>query len=281
MLKDFVVFILSHGRANNVKTLKTLKHCGYTGDYYIVIDDEDKTASEYLSTYSDRVLMFSKSEIAKTFDECDNFDKRGVIVYARNACFELAKKLGKRYFLELDDDYKAFLYRYIKNGKLCSYSIKNIDNVFLAFIEFLKNTPTKSIAFSQGGDLIGGVENQRLKQGLLRKAMNSFFCDTEKPFKFIGRVNEDVNTYCLLGTQGELFFTFVDVSLNQMQTQKNKGGMTGEYLDSGTYIKTFYTIITNPSCVKIAMMGDKHYRIHHNVDWESCTPKILNERWKK
>jgi len=28
--KDFAVFILTHGRPDNVKTLSTLKKCGYT-----------------------------------------------------------------------------------------------------------------------------------------------------------------------------------------------------------------------------------------------------------
>ena len=28
-------------------------------------------------------------------------------------------------------------------------------------------------------------------------------------------------------------------------------------------------------------MGDKHMRMHHRVEWDCCTPKILNQRWKK
>ena len=47
MLNDFAVFILSHGRADNIKTLKMLEDGNYTGDWYIVIDNEDKTADRY------------------------------------------------------------------------------------------------------------------------------------------------------------------------------------------------------------------------------------------
>ena len=111
--------------------------------------------------------------------------------------------------------------------------------------------------------------------------MNSFFCSTDKPFKFVGRINEDVNTYTTLGQQGKLIMTVTSISVTQTQTQKNKGGMTDVYIDGGTYLKSFYTVIFSPSCVKIAMMGDKHMRIHHNVVWEHCTPMILNERWRK
>ena len=40
--EDFAVFILTHGRADNVKTYKTLKRFGYTGTIYIICSDDDK-----------------------------------------------------------------------------------------------------------------------------------------------------------------------------------------------------------------------------------------------
>lgn len=47
MNENFAVFILSHGRADNIKTIKTLKKQGYTGKIYIIIDDEDEQESLY------------------------------------------------------------------------------------------------------------------------------------------------------------------------------------------------------------------------------------------
>lgn len=111
--------------------------------------------------------------------------------------------------------------------------------------------------------------------------MNSFFCDVDKPFQFLGRVNEDVNTYTLLGQQGKLIMSISEFMLNQKQTQSNAGGMTSTYLDNGTYVKSFYSVMYSPSCVKVAMMGEKHKRMHHQVNWDACTPKILNEKYKK
>ena len=35
---DFAVFILTHGRANNVKTYATLRNSGYTGKIYLILD---------------------------------------------------------------------------------------------------------------------------------------------------------------------------------------------------------------------------------------------------
>ena len=85
MNKDFAVFILTHGRPDNVVTYNTIKNQGYTGKVYIIIDNEDKTAKKYYENYKDKVIMFNKKEISKTFDEADNFEDRRSIVYARNA----------------------------------------------------------------------------------------------------------------------------------------------------------------------------------------------------
>ena len=65
---NFVAFILTHGRPDRVLTYDKLRKHGYTGKIYIVCDDEDKTLPEYRKRFGD-VLVFSKAEIAKTFDE--------------------------------------------------------------------------------------------------------------------------------------------------------------------------------------------------------------------
>ena len=82
-----------------------------------------------------------------------------------------------------------------------------------------------------------------------------------------------------LGHTGKVFMTIPFVQLEQKTTQKTKGGMTEAYLLSGTYVKSFYTVITRPYCSKIALMvGD---RIHHLINWNVATPCIVDERYKK
>lgn len=281
MRDDFGVFILSHGRPDRVKTLKSLEKGRYTGKWWIVIDNEDDSAPEYYKRYKDRVIMFDKLEVSKTFDTADTSQERRTIVYARNACFAIAKELGIEYFLELDDDYTSFEYRVIRDKKLAVFAVKSLDGLFSAMINFLDDTGAITVAFSQGGDFIGGKDSKFYHDKVSRKAMNTFFCRVSNPFQFVGRINEDVNTYTSLGSKGKLILTISDASITQVQTQANKGGMTDVYLDSGTYLKTFYTVIFSPSCTKVGMMGDKHKRIHHMIDWERCVPKILNEKWKK
>ena len=282
-MNDFCVFILSHGRPDNVKTVKALEEAGYSGKWYIVIDNEDETADEYYKRYGDKVLMFDKKAESETFDTYDTVDNRKTIVYARNACFRLAKEVGVRYFMECDDDYKAFENRYLKDGRLKvrKLSGSDLDEACKSMIEFLKIPNVKTICFAQGGDFVGGLNSDMVKKTFRRKGMNSFFCDVEKPFKFVGRINEDVNTYTTLGARGELILTMNRVSLTQETTQKSKSGMSDVYLDGGTYLKSMYSVLSAPSCVKISMMGTGHRRIHHRIKWNNCAPMIIEERFKK
>ena len=131
--KDFAIFILTHGRPDNVKTYNVIRNRGYTGNIYIIIDNEDKSAEKYYENFGDKVIMFDKKAIAKTFDEADNFEDRRAIVYARNACFNIAKDLGIKYFMQLDDDYIAFHYRLYYMNK--PEQIRNLDTV-LGFVAY-------------------------------------------------------------------------------------------------------------------------------------------------
>ena len=279
MNSSFCVFVLSHGRPDNVVTMKTLKKQGYTGKIIVVIDNEDPCADEYMEKFDD-VEVIDKKEIAKTFDTADLSEDRRTVVYARNACFEIARRRGYECFLELDDDYSSFEHREVKDAKLLVSKFDNLDELFAAMVRFLYKTDAIAVAFAQGGDFIGGKASKNYKSGLLRKAMNTFFCRVDKPFKFVGRVNEDVNTYVTLGMRGELMLTVCDASITQGRTQGHKGGMTECYLNNGTYVKSFYTVMMAPSCVRIGLMGDKHTRIHHRVKWDNAVPKILSEKWR-
>lgn len=281
-MNELVVFILTHGRANSVYTLKSLRKHGYTGRVVFVIDNEDKQADEYYKKFSPDVEMFDKKAVSLTFDEADNFQDRRAIIYARNACFEIAKKLGYKFFIEMDDDYTGFDYRIYNQKKQKPTPIYNLDSVFMSMLEFYKSTNFAAISMAQGGDFIGGKNNQMAKRPtLFRKCMNSFLCSTDRPFQFVGKINEDVNTYTYKQSLGLLMGTIPFVSLTQKTTQKSKGGMTDLYLDSGTYIKSFYSVIFAPSSCCIKPMGDKHMRLHHAVKWDSAVPKIISEDLKK
>lgn len=280
--ENFAVFILTHGRARNVKTYATLRNQGYTGPIYLIIDNEDDQADEYRRLYGDQVIQFDKAAEAARCDVGDNFPKRNTVLFARNACFQIARDLGVEYFLQLDDDYSSFVHKFTSSLTYAEQRVKDLDRLFAIMVEYYRSIPAATVAFGQNGDFQGGAQNGDLTRlWLKRKAMNSFFCGVNRPFRFVGRMNDDVNTYVTLGNRGSVVLTVFNAAIIQGQTQQNGGGLTSMYLDLGTYAKSFYTVMYAPSCVKVSQFGNDHTRIHHRINWDVAVPKIMNERYRK
>lgn len=280
--RKFGVLIVSGGRAGRVKTLSALDRAGYRGRWWIVCDDEDATLPQYQTEHPGRIVVFNKEKYRQQTDEMDNFGPGKVVVYARNACWDIAESLGLTHFLVLDDDYTSFRFRFGSDGAFGSWNISDFDGLCSLVLDYLDDAGFTSLAFAQGGDFIGGGKSSKLPNRISwRKVMNSFFCRTDKPFRFMGRINEDTNAYTSLGNRGELFFTLLPVCLTQTQTQSNPGGLTEAYLESGTYVKSFYTVMLAPSCCKVSSMGDGHYRLHHNIKWRNAVPHIIREKHRK
>jgi hypothetical protein len=263
--------------------MKLLEKVGYTGRVYLVIDNEDKTGDEYRKVYGeDRVICFDKRKAAEWVDDMNNFNDLRAVVYARNVCFQVAKDLGCKYFMQLDDDYNSFSYRYRSDFSYVHTQInKTFEEMLDVLINFLEKTPALSVAISQGGDHIGG---QAKTLSLKRKAMNTFVCSVERPFEFKGGTNEDVNAYVTESRKGNIFFTVMQAMVNQVQTQSSSGGLTERYLDEGTYVKSFYSVMIEPSCVRVGELVDHnspHPRIHHDINWENTAVRIIHEKHKK
>jgi len=282
MGNNFAVFILTHGRPDNVKTYRTLRNQGYTGDIYIIVDNEDRTINKYQHNFNGKVIIYNKQAIANNFDTGDNFSEHRSVFFPRNASFQIASDLGLDYFLQLDDDYTSFVYKFTSSFIYKERRVLNLDKLFQIYLDFYKGIPAISIAMAQNGDFIGGRDSNIARHiSLLRKCMNTFFCTTHRPFEFVARVNEDVATYTSLGHRGQLMLTIVNTAIIQTTTQNNPGGMSDLYKAEGTYIKSFYPIMYCPSFVKISMMGDKHRRLHHNISWNNAVPCILDQKHRK
>lgn len=282
MRDDFAIFVLTNGRPDRVLTLRSLDHAGYTGRTYVVIDDEDPTGDEYRRRFGDAVLTFSKADVASRVDQADRSSDRRTILFARVAAFELARDLGLRYLMELDDDYLSFLYRTVDRfGQAHGTMIRRFDLVAEEMVRLLEATGALTVAMSQGGDHIGGSLSGTIRSGFKRKAMNSFVARVDRPIPFAGRLNEDVNAYALEGSRGELFLSPSILQLNQVATQQSIGGMTDAYRASGTYVKSFYTVMMCPSFVTIASMGRTDRRLHHRIDWDHAVPKIVGPELRR
>ena len=283
MPESFAAFILTNKRPDRVYTYTHLRNSGYTGQVFFVVDDGDPTLLAYQDKYGEQVLVFSKKEVAKTFDLADTFHQQlGAVVFARNAVAELARQRQIETYVVLDDDYTQFQYRFDREGNYKYRQIRSLDHVFAAMVRFHKRSMALTVCMAQGGDFIGGAQSQYAAgMTLTRKAMNTFFCRADRPFAYVGRINEDVNTYVGQGGRGALFLTTNAVAIVQRITQSNDGGMSDFYRQNGTYVKSFYTILMAPSCVKIATMGNKNRRMHHFVMWRYAVPKIVDEKHRK
>jgi hypothetical protein len=286
--RRFAVFILTHGRASCVYTYEALRKHGYTGEIYLVCDDEDKQIKQYLALYGlDSVIVFNKQEAIDNTDSGDNLKKRNSVVYARNHNFKIAADLGLTHFWQLDDDYSAFAYTTDNDDEYITKDAytKKLDDLLFALCDFMDESGARSVAMSQGGDFIGGGEGtfvKHIKKGKFsRKVMNSFLFRVDRPVKFMGRINEDVNMYVEWGRRGHLFVTVPRLRLYQKETQTNSGGLTEIYLDLGTYVKSFYSVLYAPSCVSITEMGNNDKRIHHQISWRHAVPMILDEQHRK
>ena len=255
---DFAVIIPTHGRYDRIYTEASLRKAGYTGDIYLLCDDEDKQLDQYKEKYGDKVLVFSKEAYAGKFDKMDNFGNKACVVYARNAIWDAARSSDGGYY-----------------GKTAT----NADDLFCAYIDFMRESGIDTICFAQGGDYIGGAENQKVRDGFKhsRKMMNWYFFDVDKPIEFKGTINEDLTSSITHGVTGGVILTNYMNSITQKETQTNAGGLTEIYLELGTYVKSFYSVIAAPSCVKVAAMGDTHLRLHHAVTWKNAVPKIIRE----
>lgn len=278
-LDNFAVFITTHGRPD-VPTYRTLRKCGYTGPIRFILDNEDETAEIYRRLYGDQVIVFDKLKYSRFVDVGDNLPGRKAVVYARNACFDIAEDLGLEYFMQVDDDYGQFYYKFAADLTYSEKSIKSLDAVFGAVLEYYKSIDAHCIAFAQNGDFVGG-EYSGLANAIKikRKVMNTFLLSIHRRFEFFGRMNDDVNSYIVHGGRGLLMFTINFVSISQADTQSMSGGMTELYKDSGTYQKSFYSVMYAPACMKISTMG-KLKRIHHLTSWDNAVPCIINEKYR-
>ena len=282
-MDKFVVIVLCHKRPYDTTTPATLRACNYTGPIILLLDDEDDTVEQYRQNYPELTIeIYSKDKMMTWVDSMDNLGDKRCAVYARNACFDVAEKYGYKYFCQMDDDYTTIPYRYIANNKLYRNNNSNLDEVFKAYLEFMDTDERiGSVAFAEPGDFVGGVGSNLNKKTFLNKCMGSWICFVDRRLYFKGTMNDDVNTYSLNGTRGQLFYTFNFIMIDTPATQSVKGGMTAIYEGRGTYSKTFYTVLCCPSFVCVDMFGDRHYRIHHKFNWERARPKVMSGRYKK
>ena len=130
------------------------------------------------------------------------------------------------YFAVADDDYSGLEYRITPSGDYRPKRVFNADDLFAAYVAFLRRSGADVICFAQGGDYIGGKDGSNVKNGfrVLRKMMNWYFFDADKPVYFTGVLNDDLNSSLTNAIEGKKIFTSTMNSIVQAETQSSKGG---------------------------------------------------------
>lgn len=281
-ISNYAVIIITHKRPDTQLTIKALKKSGYTGKTYLLVDDTDPTLPQYKEKYGKDVIVFSKEAYVGKFDLMTNEKIMGIATYARTALYDKAKKLGLDYVVVMDDDYTGFYIKIDREFNYADSAIKDMDKVIRAHLKFLRDANLDALAFAQGGDFIGGENGGFNRRGLpiLRKIMNVFFFDVDKPVYYIGAMNDDVNAGINLARQGRVALSPTIISTIPAPTQSISGGLTEMYKDTGTYQKSMYSVVLSPSSVT-AKYQEAVGRVHHWVDGSKTYPLIISEKWKK
>lgn len=267
------VLVISHKRPDCL-TVKALKKAGYGDEWHIVADDIDDT--DYESLYPNHVIRFCKNEYMETVDTIDNFCKTTSPVYARNACFDIAKRLGYDCFALLDDDLQSFSYRYLIDGKAKSKKIKALDLIFNEYCKYILNAGIACGGFVSAGRLVGGANNELFRTKFYYNPTNAYIINTHvEQIPFIGTLWED-SMYCYLNNMtGKIVRAFLPIVISMVSPGAMKpGGNTSLYAASSAYIAENYGNIAIPSFFKWTYNCTKH-RFSSNI------PQIINERWRK
>ena len=274
---NFVVFIISHERADNLATYRTLKKAGYTGEIKIVVDDEDEQLNEYQKLFGDELIVFSKLDMLKRCDTMDNFNIMTSALYARNFVFEYADAHNIEIFAMADDDVEGLYHRYsLDYKKMKKKPITNLDGVFIQFIELLKVKSIDAVAFANDGIYFGGT-NGKFKEGYGR-TINQFMMFKSSNLRFSGTRNEDMNICVRFGKVGSIFMELYNVCVDTPARSTNKGGLHSDYAVAGEYVANFYSLIAAPNCFALDMKKTGARLRRNNT---AFVPLIIDERFKK
>jgi len=277
MKNNYAVFIISHKRPE-VETLKTISGAGYTGKYFIVVDDKDTTIEEYKSRYGDHVLVFSKEEMLKETDTIDNYEILNAAVYAMNYCIKYSREKGYKYIAIFDDDTKKISLRYESEGKLKSYDIRDFDKVLELYINFLEKSNFLCVSFLPSARLIGGLKSDVWQKREYSNVANIFIIRTDSPY-FQGSLYQDLTYSVLNNYRGKLVKALLPVIYYQEPPENNlNGGLAETYTKYSKYTSIFHTVIACPSAVSIKASNDNIQIFAHK---DAYVPKILSETWKK
>lgn len=281
MRNDFAVFILTHGRAKQQKTLKMLKKCGYTGKYYLIVDNLDAQLEEYKKLYGEHVIVFDKDEAWKITDTFHNSKMLKAVVFPRNVVFPIAREQNIKFFAMCDDDLTRLAYKIQKKGKMQTTKItKNIDVILDAYVRYADEAKMTVLGMCEDGIFVGGI-NQIVKDGYTPSIGKFMLFRTDDEVKYRGLYYEDNIASFDIPLQGRLSFspTFISVTSQTDVKKSTEGGMHDAYEETAEgYVCSFMVLMAHPSGIRVRR-DRKKWKIRKSV--KNLRPMLINEKYKK
>lgn len=267
------IMICTHGRPDNQLTLKTLRELGYTGQIWLVLDNEDETYSCYHHNFGlcDDFVTFNKQYYIDHSDTGTIEDQRKCILYAKNCCEDWAKKKELDAFIIADDDITGFRYRYEKDGHLLSVLVtKNMDKIIEAYYTMIVDNNISASSFGDVRAYIGGV----IKES--RLPYNFVFRNTKYPFEWKSFMYEDTVSPIYNNMIGRYTVQLPQIQFNMKEVDaKEDGGMKAVYEKLSVYKRAFTAKVFNPTSIEIA-----NNKVGFELKKDNTFPKLVSSKFK-
>lgn len=292
-MKDFAIFILTHGRPNKQLTYESLKTANCTMPIYFVLDNTDNTIQEYIDTYgAENIIIFDKNYYLNSVDVGTNKPSAKCILYAKCAVEDIAKSMNLKYFVIADDDLTDFRFRFPDkhNKQLNSWRITDMDKVLSEMIGFLDLGDLVSLGLCEHNFFFAGVKNYD-------DAHKQKLCDLRIPHQFILRnIRYAVNWVSYFGEDDITAMLYNSVRpwykfpVLQLFTEPIGGysetvdGMAETYNEMSDFTRCMFFKMYRPDCVTIKKM---YSRSRKDSIWtkviikNNAFPRIISGRYKK
>lgn len=274
--------ILCWKRPDKLHTLKFLKDLEIENIYF-AIDNADPEKEKYIKKAKEyKINYFTFDKDINVSDQMYNNKLLSGAVCTRKIVENIMRDKGIKYFLVLDDDYTQIENIYGKRIK--KETLEQLNKIYIEILEKIPFVYVMSLA--QSGECVGGKEDFYKKSKFKIKAMNYWFCCTDKPVDYAGIMNDDVNAGILLNKYGHFSIQYGGLIIQQ--AQQASGGMKDVYAqNSAMYQKAMFSIMLAPSFVKLNYLcnygkdGLNSQRIYHNIQREYAYPYVVEVKSAK
>ncbi len=288
MRDDFAVFITSYKKSNNIITITSLLNAGYTGDWYVIVEDNDPELEEYKKKIpKEKLLLYNKKEQSKYYDSCDNFHILNTNLNSLSVVFYFAKKLGYKYFYIAEDDFEGYYYKKRIKNKVLFKPLKNIDDIFEMSIDFMNcNDKINCLSFTSVQNTTIGNTDFFSNKFFNYLNYNGWLCDVNKYINFKGTICNDTITFMNNYRQGNITYTLNYIkNVHKWYYDKKDKELDGSGNDeininyfTDILIYYLYNLMGDPSSYKIFT---KNGKINQMFIYKYMIPKIIDGRWKK